>query len=122
VHLAQIVHRNTSKCRLLRAALEVSTNTSHSCTTENRRSGILPLKLHAICCNALQHAQTDSPPDGSVYGRLQNARRAEVNGGVLAEGTIERLCSVCEWRAIVVSGNVDSTVTVAVSTDVCLKL
>jgi hypothetical protein len=44
-----------------------------------------------------------------VYSRLQNARRTEVNGSVFAECTVDRLCSVCEWRAVVVSGNVIST-------------
>jgi len=63
----------------------------------------------------------ETRPAGSMYSRLPDARYTAVNGSVFTECTADRQCFVWKRRTVIVTGNVDSTLRVAVSTDVFLK-
>jgi len=63
----------------------------------------------------------ETGPAGSMYSRLTDARYTAVNGSVFTECTADRQCFVWERRILIVTGNVNSTLRVSISTDVFLK-
>ena len=67
-HLAQIIHethRNVDFCGLLLKQAQ----TRPAVVPERKQSA----GMHVMCCSALQHAQMETRPGGSVYIRLSHA-------------------------------------------------
>ena len=63
----------------------------------------------------------ETGPAGSMYSRLPDARYTAVNGSVFTECAADRQCFVWERRTVIVTGNVNSTLRVAVSTNVFMN-
>ena len=89
-----IIHKTTTECWCLWAALQGSTNTFHSCTRQKIRTGILALKTPPSLLKCLAVCAMETRLCGSVYSHLSNASCTTVSGSVFTKYTTNRLCFV----------------------------
>jgi len=116
LHLAKIIHEthsNVDYCWLLLKQAQ----TLPAVVPDRKQT----TAMQTICYNAMQYVWMETLPAGSMYSRLPDAHYTAVNGSVFTECTADRQCFVWERRTVIVTGNVNSTLGVAVSTDVFMK-